>query len=237
MENPERSVMTLQTKTLPPQLLAFWIRTLRAASNLSQDALAEASGVSERTIQRVESKGTANKMTRRSLARGFRYDNHDIFDDPTFISTASSLVTEIHAERAKKQDADQPDHFKLAVEPVSSGAQIAGLIHRCDAWAFHCDDAAGVSGRSVSTVLFDNIMDDGDIWSELSPSERFEASEAFTEMLNDIASQGLRADQGLHSGRFAQAASGQAPQPFDIGYLAVILAEQAPSHIPVTKRY
>jgi transcriptional regulator with XRE-family HTH domain len=167
--------MPLHAQALPPAIFSIWVRLLRAVSEMSQDALAEASGLSERTIQRVESSGRANRMTRRSLARGFGYDNHDIFDDPTFIATAIDAVAEIRAERAKKVEASHPGHIKLAVEPVSSGAQIATLIDQCDAWVYHCNDAANVTGQNVTAVMFDNVQDYGDIWSELPPSARFEA--------------------------------------------------------------
>ena len=212
------------------------MRTLRAASDLSQDALAEASGLSERTIQRIESSGRANQMTRRSLARGFGYDNNDIFDDPTFIATAIDAVAEIHAERAKKIEASHPGHIKLAVEPVSSSAQIAGLIDQCDAWVYHCDDGASVAGQGIAAVLFDNVQDYGDIWSDLPPSGRFEAQGSFTKMLEDIAGHGLCALQASRSAQLAPVAKGQTPMRFNIGYLTVVPAGLAPSHILVPKR-
>jgi transcriptional regulator with XRE-family HTH domain len=229
--------MPLHAQALPPAIFSIWVRLLRAVSEMSQDALAEASGLSERTIQRVESSGRANRMTRRSLARGFGYDNHDIFDDPTFIATAIDAVAEIRAERAKKVEASHPGHIKLAVEPVSSGAQIATLIDQCDAWVYHCNDAANVTGQNVTAVMFDNVQDYGDIWSELPPSARFEAQGAFTKMLEDIAGHGLSVLQTFRSARLAPLAKGQAPMHFDIGYLTVVPAEQAPSHILVPKRF
>jgi transcriptional regulator with XRE-family HTH domain len=235
--NYERSAMPLHTQALPPEILAIWVRTLRAASNLSQDALAEASNLSERTIQRIESSGRANQMTRRSLARGFGYDNHDIFDDPMFIATAIDAVAEIHAERAKKVEAEHPGHIKLAVEPVSSGAEIAGIIDRCDAWVYHCDDAASEAGKGMAAMLFDNVQDYGDIWNEIPPSGRFEAQGSFTNMLEDIAGQGLCALQAFRSAHLAPVTKGQAPMPFNIGYLTVVPLGQVPSHILVPKRF
>ena len=229
--------MPLHTQTLPPAIFSIWVRLLRAASDMSQDALAEASGLSERTIQRVESSGRANRMTRRSLARGFDYDNHDIFDDLTFIATAIDAVAEIQAERAKKVEVSHPGHVKLAVDLLSSGAQIAAPIDQCDAWVYHCDDAANVTGQNVAAVLFDNVQDYGDIWNELPPGGRFEAQRAFTKMLEDIAGHGLCALQAFRSAHLVSVAKDQAPMPFNIGYLTVVPAGQAPSHILVPKRF
>lgn len=228
--------MPLHTQALPPEILAIWVRTLRAASDLSQDALAEASGLSERTIQRIESSGRTSRMTRRSLARGFGYDNHDIFDDPRFIATATDAVAEVFAERAKEVEANHPGHIKLAVETVSGGAQIAGLIDQCDAWVYHCDDGASVAGQGITAVLFDSVQDYGDIWNELPPSGRFEAQGSFTKMLEDIAGHGLCALQAFRSAHLAPVAKGQTPMRFNIGYLTVVPAGLAPSHILVPKR-
>ena len=228
--------MSIGTQTIPPTILAIWTRTLRLASNLSQDALAEASGLSERTIQRVETIGRANLMTRRSIARGLGYDNIDIFDDPTFITTAADALAEIHAEGAKNVEANYPDHIKLAVEPVSSGSQIASLIEQCDAWVYHCDDAAGIAGQRTSALLFDHVQDYGDIWGELPPSGRFEAQEAFTGLIAEIAPEGLCAYQSCRFDRLAQVGIDRGPVPFNIGYLIIVPAGQTASHILVSKR-
>ena len=228
--------MSLHTQSLPSEIFALWIRTLRVTSDLSQESLAEAFGLSERTIQRIESSGRANRMTRRSLARGFGYDDHDIFDDPTFIATANHVLAEIFTERAKEEEAKYPDHVKLALEAVSSGAQIAGLIDSCDAWMFDCDVKAGIDGRNVSAVLFDNIQDYGEIWKVLSPSGRFEAEDAFTEMLADITSHGLCAYRAFRSGYLAPVRANQAAVSFNTGYLLVVPAEQEPSNIRVPNR-
>lgn len=229
--------MSSSTQAFPPKIFAIWIRTLRKVSNLSQYALAVASDLSERTIQRVESHGHADETTRRCLARGFRYDDHDIFDDPTFIATANDALAEIFAQRAREEEAKYPDHIKLAVEAVSSGAQIAGLIDRCDAWVYNCDDKAGIVGKNASAVLFDNIQDYGDIWKELPPSARFEAGDAFTEMLADIASHGLCTYQAFCSGYLAPVRANQTAVSFNTGYLLVVPTGQEPSHILVPKRY
>jgi transcriptional regulator with XRE-family HTH domain len=228
--------MSLNTQAIPPNILAIWTRTLRLASNLSQDALAEASGLSERTIQRVETVGRANQMTRRSIARGFGYDNLDIFDDPTFITTAIDALAEIHAERAKNSEANHPDHIRLAVEPVSSGSQIASLIDRCDAWVFDCADTASAGGKGLAAILFDNVQDYGDIWQAQYPSARLEAREAFTGMLTDIARERLCVCLAIRPGHLGPVATGQAPVPFNTGYLIVVPAAQALSHILVPKR-
>jgi transcriptional regulator with XRE-family HTH domain len=62
------------TPILDPSILAWWTRAIREASQWSQEALAEASGVDVRTIQRVEAGRRTDITTRRALARGLGYD-------------------------------------------------------------------------------------------------------------------------------------------------------------------
>ncbi len=228
--------MTLYKQSMPPKIFAIWVKTIRKASEMSQDALAAASGITERTVQRVESNGKASMTTRRCLARGLGYEDHDIFDDPTFVATATDALNEAFAEYAKGAQDNYPDHLKLAVEPVNNGAQITVLFGQCHAWAYMCDDSANVEGQDVSAALFDNVQDYGDIWNELPPSGRFEAQGAFTEMLEGIVGHGLCVYVAIRYAKLAPVAKGQAPMPFNIGYLIVVPAGQSPSQILVPKR-
>ncbi|MGI9289115.1 MAG: helix-turn-helix domain-containing protein [Pseudomonadales bacterium] len=54
------------------------VRTLRVNKNWSQEDLAEASGISSRTIQRIENSAEASLETRRALANAFGIDAADL---------------------------------------------------------------------------------------------------------------------------------------------------------------
>lgn len=228
--------MTINTQALPPKLLGFWARTLRVASNLSQEALAAASGLTVRTIQRVESGERANLTTRRCLARGLGYDNPDIFDDPAFVATVTEVMDSLRADQIEAEEARHPDHIKLEVAPVTTGAALGGQIDRCDAWVFHCDELASPEGQAEAASLFDNLQDYGDIWSEIPHSARLEAHGSFSAMLEALAEHGLRAYQATRAARLAPVAKDQASLPFTIGYVTVVPAGQTLSHILVPKR-
>ncbi len=55
---------------IDPSLLAVWIKSLRTAQDLSQEAVAEAAGIDIRSVQRAEKGVSVSRQTRRSLARG-----------------------------------------------------------------------------------------------------------------------------------------------------------------------
>jgi len=79
--------------TIDPRL----VRELRAKANWSQEDLAAASGLSLRTIQRVENEGAAALETRRALAAAFavRPDDLSLVDpakDPHVIRIGIGLI-------------------------------------------------------------------------------------------------------------------------------------------------
>lgn len=228
--------MTPDMQLLPPKTLGFWIRTLRLSSNLSQDALAETAGLTMRTVQRVEAGERASLTTRRCLARGLGYDNPDIFDDPAFVATVTDFVDTLRADQIKAEAARHPDHVKLEVAPAANGAALTSQIDRCDAWVFHCDERATAEAQAEAALLFDNLQDYGDIWQELPPSGRLEAQASFSEMLAAVAAHGLRAYQATRAAYLAGVDKSHAPMPFTIGYVTIVPADEALSHIFVPKR-
>jgi DNA-binding XRE family transcriptional regulator len=70
--------------------LAFLIRVLRQASEWPQETLAELSGLTVRTIQHGEKGDPSSLDTRRALARGFGYEDLDVFNiDPVELKAQS----------------------------------------------------------------------------------------------------------------------------------------------------
>lgn len=229
--------MTLDAQALPPKMLGVWTRILRRASSLSQDALAEASGLTVRTIQRIESGERASVTTRRCLARGLGYDSPYIFDDPAFVGTVTGFFETLQTSQINAEEARHPDHIKLEVTPIANGVGIAGLIGCCDAWVFHCDESASPEAQADAASFFDNLQDYGDIWSELSHGDRLEAQTSFGEMLDGLASLGLRTYQAMRPTRMVGANwTNQTPISFKIGYVTIVPAPQELSHILVPKR-
>lgn len=74
--------MDAQAKTklpMTPAEIALLVKVYREAMEWSQETLAELSGLTVRTIQRVEAGQPSNSDTRRAIARGFEIPDLDIF--------------------------------------------------------------------------------------------------------------------------------------------------------------
>lgn len=121
--------MTTQNSPFSPRMLttdevAACIRLFRDLRHWSQEQLAAISGLSVRTIQRVEQGKSANFDTRRALARAFELEDIDALNKPFSIPNEEEL-------RAAQEKFER-DNITLALSPLATGRQLAQLVDTCD---------------------------------------------------------------------------------------------------------
>jgi transcriptional regulator with XRE-family HTH domain len=78
-----------------------------------QEQLAAVSGLSPRTVQRVENAKPSDLGTRRALARAFELEDIDAFNKPFKVPTEGEL-REAHAKFAR-------EHITLPATPLTGG--------------------------------------------------------------------------------------------------------------------
>lgn len=227
--------MTTDTMTLTPALLAFWTKCLRTTQHWSQEALAAASGLTTRTIQRIEAGEPSTVTTRRALARAFGYDNSDIFEYPEFARNVRQFIDVAHEQRIRD---DHPDHMPLSAEPVASGDGLGRLIGASQAYVFNCDDDLHAGAKEQAAWLFDLLQDYGDIWNEITHSDRLKAGSEFDQALTDLRQQGARAYSATRSTKILGAAwPDQTPLPVTIGYMSIVRADREIDQLMVPKGF
>ena len=130
---------TNTTQIIDPSTLAWWTHSLREASQWSQEALAEACGLTVRTIQRIEAGEPSSISTRRSLARGFGYENVDTFIDVKFAVDVTAMREEV--ERTKKEAIDKQyaDYIRLPAQRLKKGEQLGRVVEVVNSYVFHYD--------------------------------------------------------------------------------------------------
>lgn len=111
---------TQAPRTLNPAELAVLVKTFRELRQWSQEQLSEISGLSARTVQRVEDGQPAALDTRRALASAFGFEDIDALNKPYVFPTEE----ELKAEKA----AFERDNVTLKALPVSGGRDLATLI-------------------------------------------------------------------------------------------------------------
>lgn len=129
MEQQEQSESVKPNpQVFSPQELADMVKLLRIGRNWSQEQLAEISGLTVRTIQRVERGEASNFDTRRALARAFDAPDIDCFNNPFVRITPEQA--EAMTEKFKN------DHFFLPAE-VGTGNALLKLAEIAGADMFH----------------------------------------------------------------------------------------------------
>lgn len=110
----------IQPRLLTPEELGLMVKIRRELRQWSQEQLGELSGLSTRTIQRVEGGKPSDLDTRRALARAFDLEEIDAFNKPYVIPTEDEL-------KAAKEEFDK-ENITLPVQPLSTGKELAGLV-------------------------------------------------------------------------------------------------------------
>lgn len=109
-----------QSRLLTPEEMGMVVKLHRELRQWSQEQLGEISGLSTRTIQRVEDGQASSLDTRRGLARAFELEDVDAFNKPFVIPTEEEL-------KAAKEKFDK-ENITLPALPLSMGKELAGLV-------------------------------------------------------------------------------------------------------------
>ena len=82
---------TADKPTMTPDQVGMLVKLYRDAMGWSQETLAELSGVTVRTVQRIEAGQPSSLDSRRAIARGFEIPDLDVFSKPMPFPTAAEL--------------------------------------------------------------------------------------------------------------------------------------------------
>ncbi len=116
------------------------IRKLRLDKGWSQEQLAEISGVSTRTIQRIERGKTASLESLKCLAAVFETDVTDLREDPAMTDTPSNTPTLTNEDRAaleKMREWMQYEDKGYYTDPSLKSDERAALEYVRDIKAFY----------------------------------------------------------------------------------------------------
>lgn len=178
--------MTTAEQTKPPRMptlqeLAFCIKLFRELRKWSQEQLADISGLTTRTIQRVEKGEPSSTDTRRALARAFVLEDIDAFNKPISIPDAE--------EQKAQQEQFTKDHITLKASPLTTGKDLAKLAEttQMDLFspAFELAREADEEFAAL-TDYFHEYRDCHDLYSEVDKFEVFDALDTHIQALKTL---------------------------------------------------
>lgn len=223
--------------TKDPKFLAFWTKCIRETSHWSQEALAAASGLDVRTIQRIEAGHPVSITTRRALARGLGYDNPDVFDDLEFLKGVHGLFDGIRKVQDKEVQEQLPDHVRVDATRVTSGGGLASVAYEADAYLFHADDAITDQAKEIAASTFDFLRDLGDLGADGSFAERLGYQRSLGELLEQLEAMGAACYSAFRATKAVGANwADKTPIPWTVAYLTVVPVEKVMAEMMVPRR-
>ncbi len=213
---------------LSPEELAFFIRLIRDGHGWTQETLAELSGLTVRTIQRVETGKPSSSDTRRALARAFDIDEIDTFNKPF----------ERKSEEDLKREAEifQKNYRTLKVNVVTSGKELADVIESINAIGFDFPPELAEEARKSIGFLFDYLSEYLDSYDLYSTSDRMELHKTFMDCLKDIKNLGFSICYTTRTTEITNKAwKDPAPLVWDIAYFIAFPKGLEPEQIAIPR--
>ena len=223
---------------LRPETLGWWTRMLREGSNLSQEALAAASGLNARAIQRIENGESSSVTTRRALARGLGYEKVDTFDDAQVAAKIEGFRSEIGRIGNETLAAQYPDRVRVPAERVRTGEQFGRLLEASNAFAFHYSENLSDEAKSAAAELFDYARDYGDVDELYSATQKLSIYKELGGMLCELEDMGAVAHSGTRDCKFiGDHWADKTPMRMSIAYLVVDFADREITEIWAGKHF
>lgn len=208
--------------------LALIIKSLREASGWTQETLAELSGLAVRTIQRVEKGFGGNGDTLRAIARGFGYEDLDVFSKPWPMLNPEKVRA--HAAELERTT------IVLPVIRIDKATDMRKAVEGADSSVSDVTGDVSDEAREAFAYLVDNLRDYGDVRDCYSEHDRIGFDATLQEFVDTIKEQNAAVAFSL---RRMLIRMGDGKQPINMTNIYFLLgpADGFPSQIRVPKKF
>lgn len=169
---------TVQPRLLTPGELATVIKAFRNLRKWSQEQLAEISGLTARTIQRVEQGTPSSADTRRALASAFGFEDIDALNKPYAIPTAEQMEAD--------QEKFDKENITLKADRIASGKQLAKLAEIASADMFSTAFDLPREADEAFAELTDYLREYRDCSDLYSEADKFPIYDELNELLQTL---------------------------------------------------
>lgn len=206
----------MDTMERDPLYIAEQVRFIRKAHRLTQGNLADAAGLSTRTIEKIESgRHRPDEQTLRSIARAVQLEL-SYFEKPT-------------PEQAERQRADllraQRKMVLAPINRIQSASDFLGAFDQREGFRIDTSAATDDAALDVAAAMADWIRDCGDIWEDCSMSQRVEYAREFVKLCQQIEAMGYACYMGSHRQQLRQ--KDRSRMIFNVGLMTILPKEGA----------
>jgi transcriptional regulator with XRE-family HTH domain len=229
----EEQGMHTNTQAKPPMTpteLGFLVKNRRDAMKWSQEALADLSGLTVRTIQRVEAGQPSSLDTRRAIARGFQIPDLDVFSKPNPFPTAEEL---------EQQKAEFDRQYLVLDASVVNGRKIMAMLID---WQGHGAISPGGSSelphaaQDAFAGIVDYVRDCMDVANVASRREMLGYGDEIDTMIADLHAAGFCLCMAeRHTSITKKSWVNQTPMKLDVAYLVSAPIDSPPAKVAVSR--
>lgn len=222
------SIATPTPRILTPTEIGGIVRLYRDEFAWSQETLAELSGLTSRTIQRLEAGRPSSLDTRRAVAQAFRFEDMDWFSKPIAVPTGDELT-------AQRQAFDR-DHLVLDAKLVDGRGLLALMIdHGCDSLAGTALSELPLGVREAFAAALDFVYDTGEVLNVVGRAKILACGDELDEILKPMMDTGFT----LSAAYRKTSITGKGWKnsiPITAIYLAVAPTDAPPNKIAVSRK-
>ena len=218
------------TRLINPAELALFVKTTREGNRWTQATLAELSGLTERTIQRVENGEPSSLDTRRALAKALGLKDLDSFERPLSLPNVEKLKA-YTAELEKTT-------VLVPITKIDSGRVLRTMIEGTESYAVEEIGDHSQAARESFMAIVDYLSDYNDLQECYSPTQRLEVDRDIDALLKTISEQNAVVGAGLRHSRLRSASDAPGLEPMDWTNIYFILCgkDALPPNIRVPKK-
>jgi hypothetical protein len=200
--------------------------------------LALSSNLTTRTIQRVEAGEPSTVTTRRSLARGLGYDNHDVFENPVTVQKIREFYSEIERLREQAVAEQYPGRVRLPAVRIETGEQLGRLAEQCNAANFHWDEKISPDAKEAAAAIFDYLRDYVDGKDDCSMTLKLQIYAELNVLLRDLQTTGAVVHSALRAADFVgKTWENKTPIRMRIAYVVVDVPDHEVTEIIAAKEF
>jgi transcriptional regulator with XRE-family HTH domain len=226
--------MHSETQAKPPMTPAevgFLVKVYRDAMGWSQETLAELSGLTVRTIQRVEAEQPSGLDTRRAIARGFQIPDLNVFNKPNPFPTQQEL---------DQQKAEFDRKYLVLDSKVVHGRTITAMLGDKQG---HGAIGPGSTvelphaAQDVFAGILDYLRDCMDVADEASRREILGYGDEVDMMIAELRATGFCVCMAVRQTSITgKSWKDQTPMDLDVAYLVAAPIDSPPAKIVVPRK-
>lgn len=216
---------TTEARLLTNKELGGVITLMRKMHQWTQETLAELSGLTTRTIQRIENGEGGGVDSRRALGKAFGNEDIDIYNKPFMIPTPKEVE--------QQKVAFERERVTLATVPLTTGKQVVQLAEMTQAHSFTTiGDLSHVADMALAELedLFTEYRDVHDCYSA---TDKVELYAKFQEKIDAITGIDMELCHATRRVSIKGNDLNHAPLPFSILYLILFRKGEMPEKMAV----